>query len=71
MIGFFTNAMERKERIMIYYIGKDNHVTQRIIRVVQIEDTKILAYCYYRKQVRNFKMDNILSWGYVRRSVGA
>ncbi|GGP07511.1 MULTISPECIES: hypothetical protein [Oceanobacillus] len=65
MIGFLTNAMEQKNKIMIYYLGKDNNVTQRIIRVVQIEETKILAYCYYRKQVRSFIIDNILSFGRV------
>ncbi len=66
MIGFLTNAMEQKKRIMIYYLDKDNNVTQRIIRVMQIEETKILAYCYYRKQVRRFMIDNILSFGIVK-----
>ncbi|WP_080875271.1 hypothetical protein [Oceanobacillus timonensis] len=68
MIGFLTSAMDRKEKIMIYYMDSDNNVTQRIIRVVDIDEERVLAYCYYRKQVRSFKLNNILSCGPVKRS---
>ncbi|WP_339233766.1 hypothetical protein [Oceanobacillus sp. FSL W7-1281] len=71
MIGFLTSAMNGKEKIMIYYMDHNNNVTQRIIRVVGIDNEKVLAYCYYRKQVRSFKLENILSCGQVKRSVGA
>ncbi|GIO18175.1 hypothetical protein J18TS1_12750 [Oceanobacillus oncorhynchi subsp. incaldanensis] len=71
MIGFLTSAMDEKEKIMIYYIDSKGKVSQRIIRVVDIDDKRVLAYCYYRKQVRNFKLENILSCGQVKRSVGA
>ena len=71
MRAFLTNAAEQKEKVMIYYIDEDNNVTQRIIRIMQVNGTKILAYCYYRKQVRSFKLENILSCGPMRRSVGA
>lgn len=71
MIVFLTNAMNRKEKIMIYYMDSKDEVSQRIIRVVQLGDEKILAYCYYRKQVRNFKIDNILSYGRLKGRMGA
>ncbi|WP_080875534.1 hypothetical protein [Oceanobacillus timonensis] len=71
MTGFLTRAMDSKEKIMIYYMDSKGKVSQRIIRVVDIDDDKVLAYCYYRKQVRSFKLDNILSCGYIKRSVGA
>lgn len=71
MIGFLTSAMDKKEKVMIYYIDSKGKISQRIIRVVDIDNTKILAYCYYRKQVRNFKIDSILSFGQLKRSVGA
>ncbi|GEN85642.1 hypothetical protein MKY30_16910 [Oceanobacillus sp. FSL W8-0428] len=71
MIGFLTSAMEKKEKVMIYYIDSKGKISQRIIRVVDIDNTKILAYCYYRKQVRSFKIDSILSFGQLKRSVGA
>ncbi|MFA1820538.1 hypothetical protein ACDX78_10205 [Virgibacillus oceani] len=45
----------------IIYIDDDNNLTQRFIRVLDKYDNSILAYCYYRKQVRTFKINNILS----------
>lgn len=67
MSGFFINAMEHRDKIMIYYMDSKGKISQRIIRVVQLDDEKILAYCYYRKQVRSFKKDNILSCGQLKR----
>lgn len=71
MVGFLSSAMNEKEKIMIYYMDHDNNVTQRIIRVVEVDNKRVLAYCYYRKQVRSFKIENILSCGRIKRSVGA
>ncbi|CEI80602.1 hypothetical protein J18TS1_37940 [Oceanobacillus oncorhynchi subsp. incaldanensis] len=71
MIGLLHHSLDKKEKIMIYYIDRHNNVTQRVIRVVGIDDKRILAYCYYKKQVRSFKIENILSIGCVKRSVGA
>lgn len=69
--GFLKSSMEQKKKIMIYYMDSKGKVSQRIIRVVEMNDKKMLAYCYYRRQVRSFKLDNILSCGNVKRSVGA
>jgi predicted DNA-binding transcriptional regulator YafY len=63
--------MQQKEKIMIFYIDSASNVTQRYIRVVRITDKVAVAYCYYRKQVRTFKLDNILSAGPARKGVGA
>lgn len=71
MIGFLIKAMEQKEKVMIYYLDRDNNVTQRIIRIVEVKKDTLLAYCFYRKQVRSFKIDNILSCGMIKKSVGA
>lgn len=71
MTGFLTNSKERKEKIMIYYMDSKGKVSQRIIRVVGMNEEKVLAYCYYRKQVRSFKLENILSCGQVKRNIGA
>ncbi len=71
MIEVLNSSLQSKEKIMIYYIDSQNQVTQRIIRVVEIHEESILAYCFFRKQVRNFKLENILSYGKVKRSIGA
>lgn len=71
MVGLLNKSLYEKEKIMIYYMDSKGKVSQRIIRVVGVDDKRVLAYCYYRKQVRSFKMENILSCGQVKRSVGA
>ncbi|WP_440894987.1 hypothetical protein ACS127_10460 [Amphibacillus sp. Q70] len=71
MIGFLTNSMEDKGKIMIYYIDSKEKVSQRVVRIVSMDNKKVLAYCYYRRQVRSFKLENILSCGNLKKSVGA
>ena len=71
MVGLLNKSLYEKEKIMIYYIDSKGKVSQRIIRVVGIDEEKVLAYCYYRKQVHSFKLENILSCGQVKRSIGA
>ncbi|OEH53466.1 hypothetical protein AQ616_17370 [Oceanobacillus sp. E9] len=71
MKGLLENSKELKSKIMIYYIDTNNEVTQRIISVVEIKREHVIAYCHYRKQVRSFKFENILSCVPVKRRVGA
>ncbi|KNE22491.1 hypothetical protein [Virgibacillus pantothenticus] len=71
MLGLFKNSLDNKQKLIIFYIDSDNKVTERYIRVIEIKENSILAYCFYRKQVRTFNMENILSAGKVRKKVGA
>ncbi|MBP1969116.1 putative DNA-binding transcriptional regulator YafY [Virgibacillus natechei] len=71
MKGLLTRSVESKEKMVIFYIDSRGQVTQRYIRVLQVNDGLILAYCYYRKEVRVFKLDNILSAGPIKKRVGA
>lgn len=66
-----NRSLQQKEKIMIFYIDTNNSVTQRIIQVLHIEDDSIVAFCYYRKRVRTFKLNNILSVGPINKRVGA
>lgn len=43
---------------------KGDHITKRNIRVLDIEDNNIRAFCYLREQIRLFKLENILSASY-------
>lgn len=63
MKGLFIRSIEHKEKIVIVYMDSNNKMTQRYIRVLKVDESKITAYCYYRKRIRTFKMDNILSCG--------
>jgi len=40
---------------------KGSEISKRRIKVTEIKDDYIKAYCYFRKQPRIFKTENILS----------
>ncbi|WP_284141056.1 MULTISPECIES: hypothetical protein [unclassified Virgibacillus] len=67
MIGLFHRSVQNKEKLMIFYIDSTNHITQRIIRVLDVNEKQVLAFCYWRKQVRTFKLDKILSADVLRK----
>ncbi|SHH87877.1 MULTISPECIES: hypothetical protein [Virgibacillus] len=69
MLGLFKNSLDNKQKIIIFYMDSNNQVTERYVRVLEIKENSILAYCFYRKQVRTFNIENILSAGKVRKKV--
>ncbi|RDW17489.1 hypothetical protein CWR48_13265 [Oceanobacillus arenosus] len=71
MKGLIMRSMDNKEKIMIFYIDSNNNVTQRIIKVIDINDESIIAFCFLRKKVRTFSHENILSAGPIRKRVTA
>lgn len=56
-------AMKAAQTIQIYYIDGAGHLTQRYIRVLEVNDDTIMAYCFWRKKVRTFSISGILSAG--------
>lgn len=70
-MNLFNRFLQHKEKIMIFYIDNSDNVTQRVIKVMSINDESIIAYCFYRKKVRTFKLNNILSVGALNKRVGA
>ncbi|MHA6253268.1 hypothetical protein [Oceanobacillus sp. CAU 1775] len=71
MKGLFMRAAESQEKLVIFYMDGAEQVTQRYIKVLKIRGDYMLAYCFYRKKVRTFKMSNILSAAPVKKGVGA
>ncbi len=57
-------SLERNSIITIIYSGGTG-ISERNIKVLEIQDDRIKAYCYLRKQVRYFKTDRILSAAYL------
>lgn len=66
-----NRSLQYNEKIMIFYMDSAGNVTQRYIRVIQINNDSIVAYCYWRKKVRTFKLDSILSAGPSNKRMGA
>jgi hypothetical protein len=53
-------SLDRDLIVTIMYL-KGTDITMRNIRVLEIKDDKIKAYCYLRKDTRIFKKESILS----------
>ena len=71
MNGLLTKSIEDKISIEIIYLNSQGEVSQRVIRVLSSTDHHVKAYCYAKKQIRTFKMENILSTGTVRKRLSA
>ncbi|WP_042150073.1 hypothetical protein [Paucisalibacillus sp. EB02] len=71
MKSIFQHSIETNQKIVIFYIDSSNNLTQRIIRVIKMNEDLLVAYCYWRKKVRTFKIENILSTGPVKKRMGA
>lgn len=71
MKGLLMNSLETKQKLELIYIDGGRNITHRVIRVLEIREDTILAYCYRKREVRQFKLENILSAGVVRKRMGA
>ncbi|MBU5214544.1 WYL domain-containing protein [Heyndrickxia oleronia] len=61
MKGLLLRAVETHEKLEMIYLSKKGEITQRVVRVEKVGEQSFRAYCYTRKQVRTFKVSNILS----------
>ncbi|WP_406945779.1 hypothetical protein ACJA3J_05885 [Halobacillus sp. SY10] len=61
MNGILNRAAGCKMSLEMIYIDGKGNMTQRKIRVVEVRESNVLAYCYNRKKVRSFRLDGILS----------
>ncbi|WP_047980797.1 hypothetical protein [Ornithinibacillus contaminans] len=71
MKGLFLRSIEKKEKIVIIYMDQYERVTQRYVRVIRMDEHTIMAYCYWRKKIRMFTKQNILSAGPIQKKLGA
>ncbi|MEN2765694.1 hypothetical protein [Ornithinibacillus xuwenensis] len=71
MKGLMARSIESKEKIVIFYIDRNNNITQRYIRIISFDEETVIAFCFWRKKIRNFKMKNILSAGPIKNRMGA
>lgn len=66
-------SLEEEKCIDMIYMNKCGELTQRIIKVLEINEDHIKAFCFLRKEKRTFRKENILSVFMIRsqRKVGA
>ncbi|GLY09613.1 hypothetical protein [Pseudobacillus badius] len=68
MNGLLLTSKEKRTPLKIIYMNDYGKITERIITVIDFNETSIKAYCYWRKQPRTFSMKNILSVGSFKES---
>ncbi|MEH7384998.1 hypothetical protein V7147_06230 [Bacillus sp. JJ1521] len=61
MRGTLQRALIQHTPIEIIYISQNGILTQRQIKVLEIQETTIKAFCLLRNKKRTFKIDSILS----------
>jgi predicted DNA-binding transcriptional regulator YafY len=61
MNSLFLRSINEKLPLEIIYLSEDHQFSQRKLIVKEINDDYIRAYCLLRKQMRTFRVDNILS----------
>ena len=54
-------SIERGQIMEMVYLAKGGSVSQRRIKVLQVEGESFWAYCFLRKARRQFLTDNILA----------
>lgn len=64
--NILKSSQEQHRIITIMYQGGEG-ITQRDIRVIDMDDQKIRAMCYLRNGLRIFRKDGILAADYHRK----
>jgi len=61
MNGILNRSLSTQTPIEIIYISKNGILTQRLIKVISINENNIRALCLLRNSQRTFRIDHILS----------
>lgn len=61
MVDYILETSLEMHQVITIMYQKDGQITKRNVRVTNINDKYVEAYCYLRHQVRHFKRENILA----------
>lgn len=71
MIGVLLRAKANGEVLEMIYHSDKGKLSQRRVRIIEVYQDSIKAYCFLREMPRVFKFDNILSVGSSKKLRGA
>lgn len=54
-------AVRRSQTVDIIYIDKSSQVTKRRVKMLKLDKQSVITYCFIRRSIRRFKIDNILA----------
>lgn len=66
IIDHILKASQEQHKIVTIMYQKGAEVTQRNIRVLEMNQDNVKAMCYLRHQLRVFKKDCIIAADYIR-----
>lgn len=67
MINHVLKASLERNCIITIIYQKENEITQRNIKVLEIAGNRVKAFCYLRNENRTFKLECILSASFCKR----
>lgn len=56
MNGLMKHAAGSRQRLDMIYINKNTQLSQRIIKVIGVTESTIIAYCFHKRQFRTFNL---------------
>lgn len=61
MNPLFLRSLKEHIPVEVIYLSQDQQFSQRKLLIIEVNDDYIRAYCLLRKEMRTFRIDNILS----------
>ncbi|MFC0189199.1 hypothetical protein ACFFJY_12925 [Fictibacillus aquaticus] len=59
-----NRCLRGKMPFEMIYLSKEGFLTQRKVSPISFNETVFSAYCFHRRQVRTFYIENVLSAAY-------
>jgi predicted DNA-binding transcriptional regulator YafY len=69
MRGILVRAIESQTPLEMIYLSKDGSISHRLIRVIDLKDDRIKAFCFLRGKYRVFQLSSILSISQIRKKI--
>ena len=54
-------AMSRNQMLMMIYLSKQGIISKRRVKILQIDHDSFQAYCFRRRALRTFLLENVLA----------
>jgi len=61
MLRTVKQATKINRLVDIIYIDKAGQLTKRRLRILKYDDNLLVAYCFTRRSIRTFNIENILA----------
>lgn len=54
-------AFHEERPLQLIYMDSDGEISQRVIKVMELREDGVQAYCFMRREPRTFRRENILA----------